>query len=76
MRVRRSSSSRPWQAAPRTHLPASPRGSRPAVFARIAPAAPMRTFDNAFFFSDRVDPASLRYQLANGNWDIGALALK
>jgi len=42
----------------------------------FAPAAPMRTFDNAFFFSDRVDPHSLRYQLANGNWDIGALALK
>ena len=42
----------------------------------LAPAAPMRTYDNAFFFSDRVDPHSLRYQLATGNWDIGALALK
>jgi ABC-type transport system substrate-binding protein len=42
----------------------------------LAPAAPTRTFDGSFLFSDRVDPASLRYEAGTGNWDIGALALK
>ena len=42
----------------------------------LAPAAPMRTYDSQFLFSARVDPNSLRYQPAYGNWSIGALALK
>jgi len=42
----------------------------------LAPAAAMRTYDSQFLFSARVDPNTLRYQPAYGNWSIGALALK
>lgn len=42
----------------------------------LAPAAAMRTYDSQFLFSARVDPGSLRYQPAFGNWSIGALVLK
>ena len=38
--------------------------------------AAMRTYDSQFLFSARVDPGSLRYQPAFGNWSIGALVLK
>ena len=42
----------------------------------LAPAAPMRTYNNRYFFSNRVDPSSLRYSGAYQDWDIPALALK
>ena len=43
---------------------------------RLAPVAVMRTFNNRYFFSDRVDPRSLRYHSAYSDWSIPALALK
>jgi hypothetical protein len=42
----------------------------------LAPAVVTRTLDDQFFFSDRVDLGSLRYEQAVGNWSIASLALK
>jgi len=41
-----------------------------------APAASMRTYNNRYLFSDRVDPKSLVYQGIYSDWSIPALALK
>jgi peptide/nickel transport system substrate-binding protein len=46
------------------------------VMRNFAPAVVTMVPEGASFFSDRVDPSSLRYESAAGNWDIGALALK
>ena len=42
----------------------------------FAPEAVMRTFNNRYFFSDRVDPRSLRYHVIYQDWSIPALSLK
>ena len=41
-----------------------------------APVVAMRTYNNLFLFSSRVDPRSLVYQPAYTDWSIPALALK
>jgi hypothetical protein len=41
-----------------------------------APLAVMRTYNNRYFFSDRVDPKSLAYNYVYSDWSIPALALK
>jgi ABC-type transport system substrate-binding protein len=46
------------------------------VARNLAPFAAMRTYDNRFFFSSRVDPRSLRYHGIYQDWSIPALALK
>ena len=71
--------SRRFVAAQRLHGKARLRAFAKLDFDLMRNAAPvvvaMLPLD-PFFFSDRVDPASLRYETAAGNWDIGALALK
>ena len=42
----------------------------------LAPAAALRTYNNRFFFSNRVDPRSLAYSGAYQDWSIPALTLK
>jgi hypothetical protein len=42
----------------------------------LAPAAVMRTYNNRYFFSDRVDPRGLRYNRVYQDWSIPALALR
>jgi ABC-type oligopeptide transport system substrate-binding subunit len=42
----------------------------------VAPVAVTNTFNNLYFFSNRVDPRSLRYHSVYENWSIPALALK
>ena len=42
----------------------------------LAPAAFMRTYNDRFFFSSRVDPRSLTYSHAYQAWSIPALSLK
>jgi ABC-type transport system substrate-binding protein len=42
----------------------------------LAPAAAMRTYNNRYFFSDRVAPRSLTYSRVYQDWSIPALALK
>lgn len=42
----------------------------------VAPLAVMRTHNNRYFFSDRVDPRSLRYSVVYSDWSLPALALK
>jgi ABC-type transport system substrate-binding protein len=42
----------------------------------VAPLVVTDMLRNQFFFSDRVDPASLRYLPEPGNWDLTRLALK
>jgi hypothetical protein len=42
----------------------------------VAPAAAFRTYNNRYFFSDRVDPRSLAFSGAYSDWSIPALALK
>ncbi len=57
---------------------------RPQVLGRLdleitrnlAPAAVMRTYNNRYFFSDRVAPRSLMYSRVYQDWSIPALALK
>jgi ABC-type transport system substrate-binding protein len=44
--------------------------------ANVAPLAVMRTYNNRYFFSDRVDPRSLKYHGIYQDWSIPALALK
>jgi hypothetical protein len=47
-----------------------------AMMRNSAPVAPMRTYNNRFLFSDRVDPQSLVFQPVYADWSIPALALK
>ena len=42
----------------------------------VAPVAVTNTYNNLYFFSDRVDPRSLRYHPVYQDWSIPALALK
>jgi peptide/nickel transport system substrate-binding protein len=42
----------------------------------LAPVAPMRTFNNLYLFSNRVDPRSLVWNGVYGDWSIPELALK
>jgi hypothetical protein len=42
----------------------------------VAPFAVMRTYNNRFLFSKRVDPKSLVYEGVYSDWSIPALALK
>src|SRR5262249_50907548 len=46
------------------------------IMRNAAPVAPMRTYNNRFLFSDRVDPHSLFFQPVYSDWSIPALALK
>jgi ABC-type transport system substrate-binding protein len=46
------------------------------IMKKLAPIAPQRTYDNRYFFSNRVDPKSLVYQPVYLDWSIPALALK
>jgi len=43
---------------------------------QVAPIAPMRTYNNRYLFSDRVDPKRLVFQSIYSDWSIPALALK
>jgi len=43
---------------------------------QVAPVAVERTYNNRYFFSDRVDPKSLVYNGIYSDWSIPALALK
>jgi ABC-type transport system substrate-binding protein len=47
-----------------------------ALMRQVAPVVVMRTYNNRYFFSDRVDPKSLVYQGIYLDWSIPALALK
>jgi peptide/nickel transport system substrate-binding protein len=42
----------------------------------LVPVVPMRTYNNRYFFSNRVDPRSLSYSGVYSDWSIPALALK
>jgi peptide/nickel transport system substrate-binding protein len=42
----------------------------------VAPMAPMRTYNNRYLFSKRVNPRSLVYSGAYQDWDLTELALK
>jgi ABC-type transport system substrate-binding protein len=42
----------------------------------LAPVAAMRTYNNRYFFSGRVDPRSLKFNRVYQDWSIPALALK
>jgi len=46
------------------------------VTRNLAPAAVMRSYNNRYFFSNRVDPRSLAWQPVYQDWSIPALALK
>jgi peptide/nickel transport system substrate-binding protein len=46
------------------------------IMKEVAPIAVERTFNNRYFFSDRVDPKSLVYQGVYQDWSIPALVLK
>jgi hypothetical protein len=43
---------------------------------QAAPMANMRTYNNRYFFSNRVNPKGLVYQGIYQDWSIPALALK
>ena len=43
---------------------------------RVAPVVAMRTYNNRYFFSGRVNPKSLVYEPVYQDWSIPALALK
>ena len=47
-----------------------------AIVRNVAPMAVMRTYNNRYFFSARVDPKSLVYNYVHSDWSIPALALK
>jgi hypothetical protein len=47
-----------------------------AITNTLAPVVVMRTYDNRYFFSGRVEPRSLVSQSAYQDWSIPALALK
>ena len=42
----------------------------------LAPVAAMRTYNSRYFFSDRLNPSSLRFNRVYQDWSIPALALK
>ena len=42
----------------------------------VAPVAVTNTYNSLYFFSNRIDPRSLRYHRVYGDWSIPALALK
>jgi ABC-type transport system substrate-binding protein len=46
------------------------------IMRQVAPMAAVRTYNNRYFFSNRVDPKSLVYQGIYSDWSIPALALK
>ena len=46
------------------------------IMRQVAPMAVMRTYNNRYFFSNRVDPKSLVYQGIYQDWSIPALALR
>ena len=46
------------------------------IMRKLAPVVVLRTYNNRYFFSDRVDPKSLVYQPVYLDWSIPALALK
>jgi len=46
------------------------------IMRQVAPMAAERTYNNRYFFSDRVNPKSLVYQGVYSDWSIPALALK
>ena len=46
------------------------------ITTNLAPTAALRTYNNRFFFSNRVDPRSLAYSGAYQDWSIPALTLK
>jgi oligopeptide transport system substrate-binding protein len=46
------------------------------IMKQVAPMAAMRTYNNRYFFSNRVNPKSLVYQGIYQDWSIPALALK
>jgi oligopeptide transport system substrate-binding protein len=46
------------------------------IMNKLAPVAVMRTYNNRYFFSNRVNPRSLWYQGVYSDWSIPALALK
>ena len=64
------------ERARRQRTPAGAGQPRPGNHARRRPVVAMRTYNNLFLFSNRVDPRSLVYQPALTDWSIPALALK
>ena len=46
------------------------------IMRQVAPMAVERTYNNRYFFSNRVNPKSLVYQGIYSDWSIPALALK
>ena len=46
------------------------------IMSQVAPMAVERTYNNRYFFSNRVNPKSLVYQGIYSDWSIPALALK
>jgi hypothetical protein len=46
------------------------------IMRNLAPFAVMRTYNDGYFFSDRVDRRSLTYHKAYSGWSIPQLALK
>jgi ABC-type oligopeptide transport system substrate-binding subunit len=46
------------------------------IMRNVAPVAVTNTYNNLYFFSDRIDPRSLRYHTVYQDWSIPALALK
>ena len=47
-----------------------------AIMNGLAPVVVMRTYNNRYFLSNRVEPRSFRYQAVYQDWSIPALALK
>ena len=47
-----------------------------AIMNNLAPVVVMRTYNNRYFLSDRVEPKSFRYSSVYEEWSIPALALK
>jgi hypothetical protein len=46
------------------------------IMKQAAPYVASRTYNNRYFFSNRVNPKSLIYQGIYQDWSVGALALK
>jgi peptide/nickel transport system substrate-binding protein len=46
------------------------------IMNKLAPVAVMRTYNNRYFFSNRINPGTLSYQGVYSDWSIPALALK
>jgi hypothetical protein len=46
------------------------------IMKNLAPLVVMNTYNNRFFFSNRVNPKSLKYHAIYQDWSIPALALK